>query len=79
MQVLGPKPFLLDSILHPIPYNLVQHIQLLEFVEMRELLPDKKALVEKLEALPSRPDQPAKQSVKWAPCSLGFPPLPHML
>ena len=59
-----PQPFRLASSLHPIPFKLVQRIQSLEFVEMRELLPDNMALAEKLEALPSRPDQPAKQSVR---------------
>jgi hypothetical protein len=62
--VLVPQPFRLASSLHPIPFKLVQRIQSLKFVEMRELLPDNMALAEKLEALPSRPDQPAKQLVQ---------------
>ena len=37
----------------PIPAKLVKKIQALEFVDMRELLPDNIALTERLEALPS--------------------------
>ncbi len=39
---------------------LVRRIQAMEFVEMKELLPDNLALAERLEALPVRLGQPAK-------------------
>ena len=44
--------FSLASSFAPIPNKLVKKIQALEFVEMRELLPDNIALAERLEALP---------------------------
>ena len=46
-------PFTLASSLPPIPGKLASRIQALEFVEMRDLLPDNIALGERLEALPS--------------------------
>ena len=55
-------PFCLASSLPPVPAKLVKRIQALEFVEMRELLPDNMALAERLEALPIRTGQPAKQA-----------------
>ncbi len=45
--------FRLASSFPPIPGKLAQRIQALEFVEMRELLPDNVALAERLEALPT--------------------------
>ena len=39
----------------PIPQKIVKKIQALEFVEMRDLLPDNISLKEKLESLPGRP------------------------
>ena len=49
----APATFHLASSFPPIPGNLVRRIQSLEFVEMRDLLPDNIALAERLEALPS--------------------------
>lgn len=51
----GPTtpPFHLASSFSPIPGKLARKIQALEFVEMRDLLPDNIALAERLEALPS--------------------------
>ncbi len=46
----------------PIPAKLVRRIQALEFVEMRELLPDNMPFAERLEALPVRLGQPAKRA-----------------
>ena len=46
-------PFMLASSLPPIPDKLVRRIQSLEFVKIRDLLPDNNALGERLEALPS--------------------------
>ena len=59
-------PFRFASSLAPIPAKLVQQIQALEFVEMRELLPDNVALAEHLAALqPSlgTPKQPEQREV----------------
>ena len=53
-----PPPFKLATSFSPIPSKLVHKIQALEFVEMRELLPDNIALGERLEALPNRPQTP---------------------
>ena len=47
-------PFKLASSFPPIPAKLVRRVQALEFVEMRELLPDNIALAERMESLPSR-------------------------
>ena len=47
-----PPAFSLASSFPPVPAKLVSRIQGLEFVEMRELLPDNIALSECLEALP---------------------------
>ena len=41
-------PFKLASCLTPVPAKLVSHIQALQFVDMRELLPDNVALSERL-------------------------------
>ena len=57
-----PLPFCLASCLPPVPAKLVKRIQALEFVEMRELLPDNMALAERLEALPLRMGPVAKQA-----------------
>ena len=46
------KPFILASNISPVPPKLVAKIQALEFVSMRDLLPDNIALAERLEALP---------------------------
>ena len=54
-----PPPFQLASSFSPIPGKLVCSIQALEFVEMRDLLPDNIALAERLEALPTH-KSPAK-------------------
>ena len=63
---LGTKPFEMASSLSPIPAKLVKRIQALEFVEMRDLLPDNMALAERLEALPgSRMGQPQKNAEQW--------------
>ena len=51
-------PFKFASSLAPIPAKLVRRIQALEFVEMRELLPDNVALAERLAALPPSLDPP---------------------
>ena len=48
------------SSLPPVPPKLVKKIQALEFVEMRELLPDNMALADRLEALPQRIGQPTR-------------------
>ena len=45
-------PFILASNLPPVPAKLVKKIQAMEFINMRELLPDNIALSERLEALP---------------------------
>jgi hypothetical protein len=45
--------FSLASSFPPIPGKLVHKIQSLEFIEMRDLLPDNIALAERLEALPT--------------------------
>ena len=58
----SPAPFCLASSLPPIPAKLVKRIQSLEFTEMRELLPDNMALTERLEALPTRLGEQAKQA-----------------
>ena len=55
-----PLPFRMASSLPPVPPKLVRKIQALEFVEMRELLPDNLALIERLEALPVRMGQSAR-------------------
>ena len=47
-----PHPFKVANTIAPIPARLVQLIQALEYVEMRELLPDNIALAERLVALP---------------------------
>ena len=47
-------PFQLASSFAPIPGKLTRRIQALEFVEMRELLPDNLVLAERLETLPAR-------------------------
>ena len=57
----------------PIPAKLVQRIQKLEFVDLRELLPDNLALSEKLEALcvahASNPEQwEITKIVTWTSC-----------
>ena len=49
----NPTRFSVASSFPPIPAKLVKKIQTMEFVEMRELLPDNVALAERLEALPS--------------------------
>ena len=54
-------PFRLASSLPPVPAKLVKRIQALEFVEMRELLPDNMALAERLDALPLL-GHPSKQT-----------------
>ncbi len=54
-------PFRLASSLPPVPAKLVQKIQALEFIEMRELLPDNLALAEKLEAIPLHPGHLSRQ------------------
>ena len=48
-----PAPFKIASSIVPILAKLVKKIQSLDFVEMRELLPDNIALTERLAALPS--------------------------
>ena len=48
-----PNPFRVASSIAPIPAKLVKKIQALEYVEMRELLPDNIALAERMAALPS--------------------------
>ena len=53
------KPFSLTSSLPPIPCKLALKIQSLQFVEMRELLPDNLSIVE--DALLCPPDQRSKQ------------------
>ena len=53
-----PPPFKLATSFSPIPSKLVHKVQALEFVEMRELLPDNIALGERLEALPNCPQTP---------------------
>ena len=60
----GPAalPFCLASCLPPVPAKLVRYIQALEFIEMRELVPDNMALAERLEALPLRLGHPTKQA-----------------
>ena len=55
-----PLPFRMASSLPPVPPKLVRKIQALEFVEMRELLPDNLAPVERLEALPVHMGQSAR-------------------
>ena len=76
----GPStpPFHLASSVPPIPAKLVRKIQALEFVEMRDLLPDNIALAERLEALPSH-RSPAKapetrEAGLWQPRLLHSPP-----
>ena len=53
-------PFRMASSLPPVPPKLVKKIQALEFVEMRELLPENMALADRLEALPQRIGQPTR-------------------
>ena len=45
-------PFILSKVLPPVPSKIVGRIQSLQFVEMRELLPDNIALAERLATLP---------------------------
>ena len=52
-KVPSPTPFRVASSIAPIPGKLVKKIQALEYVEMRELLPDNIALAERMAALPS--------------------------
>ena len=52
--------FRMASSLPPVPPKLVKKIQALEFVEMRELLPDNMALADRLEALLQRIGQPTR-------------------
>ena len=62
-----PSPLMLASSLPPVPAKLVKRIRELDFVEMRELLPDNIALSERIEALPSHSaregDPPARNWV----------------
>ena len=53
VQLSKPSPLMLASSLPPVPAKLVKRIRDLEFIEMRELLPDNIALSEHMEALPS--------------------------
>ena len=53
---LSLPPFHLADCFPLVPTKLVQHICSLEFVEMRDLLPDNIALAKRLEALPTCPD-----------------------
>lgn len=50
--------FVLSLNLPPVPPKLVRKIQSLDFINMRELLPDNMALTERLEALPHSAQQP---------------------
>ena len=70
-----PSQFRLASAFAPIPSKLVKRIQKLEFIELRELLPDNIALAEKLESLPTHshmvksPEQREISSiVSWVSC-----------
>ena len=49
----NPEVFKMASSIVPVPAKLVKKIQALEFIEMRELLPDNIALAERLATLPS--------------------------
>ena len=55
----GPKssPLMLASSLPPVPAKLVKRIRELDFVEMRELLPDNIALNEALRPSPPTPPE----------------------
>ena len=68
-------PFHLASSFAPIPAKLVKRIQSLEYVDLRELLPDNLALSEKLDALPARASQSTNPEqreitkiVTWVSC-----------
>ena len=68
---LKQLPFKVANSIAPIPAKLVKKIQALEFVDMRELLPDNIALTERLAALLSglAPQKPLSQRViggEWA-------------
>ena len=54
-QVAKPRqlPFKVANSIPPVPAKLVKRIQALEFVDMRELLPDNIALAERLAILPT--------------------------
>lgn len=60
-------PFKVASSIVPIPAKLVKRIQALEFVDMRELLPDNIALAERLAALPpglAPPKPPGEREIR---------------
>jgi len=72
-------PFHLASSFAPIPAKLVSRIQSLEYVDLRELLPDNIALSEKLDALPARANQVPNQEqreitkiVTWVSCFASY-------
>ena len=51
-KAMQHQPFILSKASPPVPGKLVSKIQSLQFVDMRELLPDNMALLERLSALP---------------------------
>lgn len=61
-----PPPFKIANSIVPIPAKLVRKIQALEYVDMRELLPDNIALAERLAVLPTGcapPKQPGGREI----------------
>ena len=69
------EPFHLASSFAPIPAKLARRIQRLEYVDLRELLPDNMALAKKLDALPGHANQPTTPEqreitkiVTWVSC-----------
>jgi hypothetical protein len=62
-----PPPFKVASSVIPITGKLVQRIQALEFVDMRELLPDNIALAERLAALPRLENERLVERELWPP------------
>ena len=67
-SMVKPKahPFKVAGSIVPVPAKLVQRIQALEYVEMRELLPDNIALAERLATLPpglAAPKPPGERDI----------------
>ena len=76
LQPAHGAPFHLASSFAPIPAKLIQN---LEYVDLRELLPDNIALSEKLDALPARANQVPNQeqreitkTVTWVSCFASY-------
>ena len=59
-----PQPFILSKASPPVPAKLVAKVQALQFVDMRELLPDNMALLERSSVLPQGTAPPSNSSPK---------------